>query len=244
MEDIADILAFEVKKEMADRYFGFRKRIEDDTAAYSERLTLCAIELENSIGTSLIRLYILLKKMDLIRGFLALTGLPADFFLDPYVLDSPTIRKKVFTGTLTRGFTARQRYFNVSYDAYRGLAAAVGEYSETLASLKEERETIRETINLFYRNNDIDSIMGFIRRLDGPDSGTMGLMQTGREVNVHCALSDTLRLQPPLPAGELLPTIAPIPPLPAVKVQLRELLHKAYRQPPTLDLKALCRSGD
>ena len=38
MQDIEAFLALEVKKEIADRYFGSRKLIEDDSIAYDQRL--------------------------------------------------------------------------------------------------------------------------------------------------------------------------------------------------------------
>ncbi len=242
MHDITEILAFEVKKEMADRYFGFRKRIEDDTVAYSERLALSSLELENKIGFALIRIYILLGRETLISSFLSLVGLPRDFFYDRYILESPTIRKRVFTGIAYRGLTWKRGFRNMFYDTYDNLAAYIDEYRKTVTELTEEQETIREQINLFYRKNDIDSIMNFIRRLDNPEPGILSNMQSAGNGGPGQSLSGQMRLHPPLPACEVLPTIAPLPPQKTIQRELKQLVKSAMEEQAGLDLKALTKT--
>ena len=244
MEDITDILAFEVKKEMADRYFGFRKRIEDDTAAYLHRLTISSLELENAIGFILIRLYILLHNKSLISTFLNLTGLPQDLFYDPYLLESPTIRKRVFAGATIRGFTQKGRFTNIFLDSYDQLAKHIQEYRETLEELTEEQETIREEINLFYRKNDIDTILSFIRRLDNPDGGTMSTMNPPENPALRHGLADQMRLHPPLPACEVLPTLPLLPDKKSILRQLKKIADTAFHDARSLDLKTLTKPQD
>lgn len=237
MEDITKILSFEVKKEIAERYFGFRKRIEDDTDLYERRLTTSSLELENQIGFDLIRIYILLHSEDLIHRFIQLTGLPQEFFYDPYFVQSATIRKKAFSGRNLRGWTKRGRFRNMFFDAYISLALHVDSYCTTLSELTEEQETIREQINLFYRKNDIDSIMSFIRRIDNPDPARSEFMDTGRGSDPQHGMEEQMRLHPPLPACELLPTISPLPPFKAVRAQLKRLIDEAYAIPRDFDLR-------
>ncbi len=241
MEDITEFLAFEVKKEMADRYFGFRKRIEDDSAAYTQRLALSSLDLENRIGFSLIRLYILLHRERLIFSFIDLVGLPKEFFYDPYIIASPTIRKRLFAGKKCHGLSWKRRFFNMFYDSYQQLAEEIDTYHDVLSELTEEQETIREQINLFYRKNDIDSIMSFIRRLETPDTGMAEMMQTGAVVAPGQSLEGKLRLHPPLPACEVLPDIPALPELKAIMPQLKRLLQAALPNAETLDLRALTR---
>lgn len=237
MQDITDILAFEIKKEMADRYFGFRKRIEDDTAAYIERLTISSLELENDIGFILIRLYILLHDKSLISAFLDLTGLPQDLFYDPYLLESPTIRKRVFANASCRGFTKHRRFINTFLDSYEQLAQHIIEYRDALTELTEEQETIREEINLFYRKNDIDTILSFIRRLDRPDSGTLNTMNPPDNGVFGHGLADQMRLRPPRPACEILPTLPLLPEKKAILKQLKQLAETAFSHSGAIDVK-------
>jgi len=237
MEDLTKILSFEVKKEIAERYFGFRKRIEDDKELYEQRLTISSLELENKIGFDLIRMYILLHRKDLIHRFTQLVGLPEEFFYDPYLVQSPTIRKKAFAGKNLRGWTRRRRFRNMFFDTYVSLAHQVEEYCKTLSELTEEQETIREQIKLFYQKNDIDSIMNFIRRIDNSDSGRSELMESGRVGDPQHGLDEQMRLRPPLPACDLLPTIAPLPPIKTIHRQLTKLIDEAYLIPRDFDLK-------
>lgn len=228
MDDITKILSFEVKKEIADRYFGFRKRIEDDKELYEQRLTASSLELESSIGFDLIRLYILLHDEQLIHRFIRLIGLPQEFFYDPYFVQSASIRRRVFSGMKSRGWSRRARFRHMFYDIYQSLAGHIESYRKTLSELTEEQETIREQINLFYRKNDIDSIMGFIRRLDNPDPSEL---MAGGSVDGQLGRDEQMRLHPPLPACDLLPTIAPLPPLDDIRPQLKQLIAEAYRLP-------------
>jgi hypothetical protein len=242
MHDITEILAFEVKKEMADRYFGFRKRIEDDTIAYSEKLAISSLELENEIGFALIRIYILLGNETLISSFLNLVGLPRDFFYDRYILESPTIRKRVFTGLSYRGLTWKRGFKNMFYDTYDSLVEHIDKYRQTVAELTEEQETIREQINLFYRKNDIDGIMNFIRRLDNPEPGILSTMQSAGNGNPDQSLSGQMRLHPPLPACEVLPSIPALPSQKTIRRELKQLLKAAMEGQTDLDIKALTRA--
>lgn len=244
MEDITQVLAFEVKKEMADRYFGFRKRIEDDSQNYASRLTLLSLELENNIGFALIRIYILLQKEKFITSFSTLSRLPKGLFYDPYLLESPTIRKRMFEGEKCRGLTKKQQFQNMLFDSYEKLAELIHNYHNTLEELTEEQETIREEINIFYRKNDIDTILSFIRRLDSPDSNVLNMMQHATKGSQRQGLSGQMRLHPPLPACEILPSLPVLPKLAEVKQQLAALAKRTFQNTTYIDLKSLVKKVD
>ena len=72
--DLEDYLSLELKREMAERYFGFRKMIEDDTLDLTEKIESQLAILEQRISYELIRIYILLKDEELIQQFMELTG--------------------------------------------------------------------------------------------------------------------------------------------------------------------------
>lgn len=244
MDDITDLLAFEVKKEIADRYFGFRKRIENDTAAYIERIAGTTLELENSIGIGLVRIYVLLHRKELITSFIDLAGLPADLFFDPYFLESKTIRKNIFTGIGSRGFTRKRRFLNLLLDLYNKLTQALDDYRNTLEELSLEQETIQEEIRYFYRNNDIDSIMTFIRRLEEPSGELNGMLHGGQTIADNQRLSNKLRLHPPLPAEDLLLHLPPVPQLKSIKPQLLSLGEKAFELSPQQEVREFCIPAD
>ena len=50
MHDMEELLSLEIKKEIADRYFGFRKMIEDDSQQYNQHIREAYRQLENEVG--------------------------------------------------------------------------------------------------------------------------------------------------------------------------------------------------
>ncbi len=228
MDDISKALALEVKKEIADRYFGFRKQIENDTSAYLAKIAETALNLENNVGFDLIRIYSLLQGDHLINEFIRLTGFESKFFFDSYVNNSPTIRKRVFASRSIRGFTGKRRFKNLFYDTYEELYTNIHEFHETMDELTEEYEVIEEQIKIFYRKNDICMIMQFFRSFDNLSFGKLDL-STQEECSVQSGdLEKKLRIVPPPPAVELLPDIPIIPQLHTIKPELEGLINKAF----------------
>ena len=151
MEDLSKSLAFEVKKDIAERYFGFRKIIEEDSNSYQQEVINSALTLETEIGFDLLRIYALLKSDALIQQFYELTKLGEVLFFDSYVTSSPTIRKRLFENMPIRGLFRTSRFKNMFFDVYRQLVVHVDNYRARLASLIEEHEVIEEEIKLFYK---------------------------------------------------------------------------------------------
>jgi len=237
MEDISKALAFEVKKEIADRYFGFRKIIEEDTGAYLKRIAATALELENQVGFDLIRIYSLLKENSLIQDFFQLTGFKGDFFFDSYINSSPTIRRRLFGSKKIHGLTRWKRYTNLFYDTYQDLYNHILKYHENLAELTEEYEIICEQIKLFYRKNDINMIMQFFRNIDSQSVGSLNLSAQNNRLINHQDLEKKLKILPPIPAEEQLPKILPIPELEKIKPELKKLLKQSFSIQPVFDPK-------
>jgi len=223
-----DIMAVELKKEIAERYFGFRKMIEEDTLDLMEKMQYQLSILEKRISFDLIRVYILLKEEDLIQGFMELTGWVERLFYEPYITESETIRNKVFKGVRIRGLTRGGRFKNLVFDAYERLVEHVQHYRENLEEIETSRETINEEIKLFYRKNDIGNIMGFLRSIDSAGSceNTMGINpQNG---SAEC-FENKMRIETPPPIHPELIDIPPLIPLPNIKKEFKKLVDRAYK---------------
>ena len=225
-DDISKVLSYEIKKELADRYFGFRKLIEDDKEELAREVHFSSLTVEYKIIQDLVRLYILLQDENLISDFLDLAGLGEKLFFDPYLLESPTIRKKVFKGVKTRGLTESGRFKNLVMDCYEMLVDHVDAYREKYAELLESWETIEAEIKLFYQKNDIGSIMDFLRSIDrtgSPASGMDGAIQP----DFSRSLEKKMKLNPPETIEKSLPIIPPLVPLSRIKGKLKQLADKA-----------------
>lgn len=240
-EDIHDILALEVKKEMADRYFGFRKLIEEDIREYDNQVLTSFLRLEQKIGFDLVRLYILLKDENLIHEFFQLAGLDQLIFYDPYLAESPSLRKKIFAGQKIHGLTRAGRFTNMVFDTYKALCNDIAQYRQNLTKLASERESIAEEIQHFYRKHDLGVMMDFLRCLDGSTSYQAGDMAGGMVQQAGATLDQKLKVQPPPPVDELLPVIPPVIPLARLKAPFKQIVKKAFFSQNKPDLKDLVR---
>lgn len=237
--DIHEVLAYEIKKEIADRYFGFRKLIEEDKLDFAEKTRQYSLILEKRISFDLIRIYIILKDEELIYQFFALTGLPAAFCYDPYLTESATIRQRVFSGVPIHGLTHSGRFKNMIFDCYERLESHVAEYRTKFDELKKYREEISEEIETFYRKNDLGSIMGFLKTLGNPNKS--GSMEGGMEVGMAGSLERKMRIDPPMPPEQYLPVIPPLPQLATIRAPLKELIRAAYEDHGTELIQLLSR---
>ncbi len=239
MLDLNTTLAFEVKKELADRYFGFRRIIEEDSNIYQKKLIASALELEEKIGFDLVRLFVLLQGEDLIIEFFQVTGLDEALFYDPYVSNSATIRKRVLATIPVHGLTRKRRFENMFFDIYRELEGHVADYHQRILELLEDRETIKNEIDLFYQKNDIGGIMLFLRGMDGASSGSSGSMAGAIDSDSIITMEEKMRLHPPQSVEKILPILALIPTAKDIHDKLTTILQASLERQPDFDPKKL-----
>jgi hypothetical protein len=228
MHDMEELLSLEIKKEIADRYFGFRKMIEDESQQYNQHIREAYRQLENEVGFDLIRLYILLNQESLVHEFFRLTGLRDQIFLDPYLLQTPTIRQRLFKGQHIHGLTRRSRFHNLFMDIYNRLRGGIETYGATLKHLVEEGKAIAEEIELFHRKNDVGSMMGFLRRLDSGSMQGEGPMAGGIAPLRDNYFEDKMRLTAPTAAEKLLPSFLALPPVKSCRSKFQDLVDAAF----------------
>lgn len=225
--DIAKVLSYELKKEMAERYFGFRKLIEEDSQDLERQVAIQSRTSEQAVGQCLARIYILLGDEALIQEFLLLIGLEEQIYYDPYLLESPTLRVRALNGMRAHGFTRAARFRNLVLDSYELLVEKVVEYRERFDELAESLETIREEVRLFYRKNDLGNIMHFFRSMDA--QGSEGPLYSDMRSGATAELEKNMRIEPPSPIEQSLPVIPPLMPLKSVRKPLKLLAERAYQ---------------
>ena len=235
MDDIGKVLAFEIKKEIADRYFGFRRIIEKDTEAYLQKVADTALELEQNVGFDLVRIYILLKESSFILKFFELTGFRGDFFFESYVICTPAIRKQVFEPKKVPGWSRKKRYKNLFFEIYQELYDHILLFHKTLAELIEEHDVICEEIKIFYRKNDINMIMGLIRKFDS--QGASGSAQQFGGAATVTDYEKKLKIVPPVAPDKQLPEVPGIPKLSSIKPALNKILDQSFLKLPDFDPK-------
>lgn len=226
--DITDFLSFEIKKELADRYFGFRKLIEEDKEELERKINHLNCTVGQRIVVDLSRIYLLLQDEGLIDRFVELAGLVEKHFYDPYVLGSPTLRSKLFAGVKPRGLTAGGRFKNLMMQIYEQLVADVADYREKHAELVEIQEMIEEEIRLFYKKNDICTIMSFLRTMEAPPE-TGGHLEGSLNKGFSDSFEKKMQVHPPLNVCREIPPLPPLPPLAQIKKQLKKIADMAYQ---------------
>jgi len=227
--DISTALTYEIKKEMADRYFGFRKLIDEDKRELTRQIHNHTLTSEQKIVVDLARIYMILKERPLIMRFLALAGLEEELFYDEYMISSPSIRARVFAGIHARGLTRSGRFKNLLLGCYDLLVAHVEQYREKFGELLETREFINEEIKLFYRKNDLSSMLGFLRQLDAQNEGVLAgpiMPGTGED------MAAKLKVEPAEAIDHQLPVIPPLVPTAQIRGELKKLADEALQLHP------------
>jgi hypothetical protein len=236
MEDFTKALTFEIKKDIADRYFGFRKRIETESNEYLEKLQAAGDGKTAEIIADVERMHCLLRKEDLFRSFV-------DFLQLPDILTSsmacsmacatinpqcPSQWQTLFAGQKGKGLTRSRRYRNLAYGIYRSLSDNIAAYRDIFTRLEEEYEDIREEIDSFYRKNDLSSILNFLREIDNPGGFHNGILQADRASLAGRDMDQELRIKPPPPVSSRMHSLVQPPPLQEAKATLDGLLKLAF----------------
>jgi SOS response regulatory protein OraA/RecX len=227
-QDIGKALAYQIKREIAERYFGYRKIIEEDRQALEAMISDLRFLYEQKIGRDIVRIYVLMRDLNLIDEFLRLTGWEGRPFFDQYVVESGTIREQLLKNMELHGWVAHSRFANLFLDSYERLYLDTFEYRKKLDEVLEEAQVIEEEISQFKEKFSFEEIMSFLRTLNRRDDLVSVLgenLPAGRVED----LSSRLDL---LPVGDLEKSLPKVPELPApdkVKSSLKDLAHRAVK---------------
>ncbi len=227
MEDITKALAYEIKQDIANRYFGFRKRIETESAEYVDQLHDAGKEIVVAIKSDMQRMRYLLQKDELFQAFLNFTGLPEALGLHSNA-QTPAQSKLLFAGFKGEGFTKKRRYRNLVFKVYRSLVDNVAAYRGLYSRLQEEHEDICAEIDQFYRKNDLSGILNFLREIDNPDGLHSGIFQSDRCYLAMRDIDEKLRIIPPPPVTSSMHSLKQLSPLEAAKPTLKGLIDEAF----------------
>lgn len=228
MEDFANAIAYEVKQEIADRYFGFRTRIENQCKEYLENLHDAYREYGAAIQLDLCRVQFLLDEPCLFYSFLTLVGLPRDYALHVCNQQSLDKEQDLFSAIHGKGFTRWRRFRHLAIFIYQSLADNIAAYHSTYLQLQEEHAEICKEIDKFRRQNDLADILSFLRHLDLKDSERRKFLHSSTVFESENTLDEDLQLNPPPSVAETMIMLAPLPPLKEIKGQFTKILQQAF----------------
>ncbi len=228
MEDISKALVYEIKQDIANRYFGFRKQIETESGQYLDKLQNVDQQYAANIIMNMQRMHCLLQKDQIFASFIQFTAIPesiGSLHTDPH---SHVQWQRLFAGLRGKGFTRRRRFRNLVYQVYRLLAGEIDTYRGIFTQLEEEHEDICKEISRFYRMNDLSGILNFLREIDNPDTMRSGLLYTDRPALAGQNMEDELRLLPPPAVTTRMPSLPRLPPLETARPTLESLITQAF----------------
>ncbi|MGB3226155.1 MAG: hypothetical protein WBB23_25430 [Desulforhopalus sp.] len=238
MDDLTKALTYEIKQDIAHRYFGFRKRIETESNQYLEKLQNVDQDYINGIQTDVQRMQCLLRKEALFLSFMKYTELPAAIinFADPQAFIKCRL---LFENLKGEGLTRKRRYRNLVYQTYNSLACNVAGYQHIFVKLEEEHEEICKEIDIFYRKNDLSGILNFLRALDNPDESRSGILYADGAGLASGNLDREMRITPPPPVSTRMHSLKQLLPLKEAKPMLNDLIKQAYPLFDRVDLQKL-----
>ena len=228
MEDISKALVYEIKKDIANRYFGFRKQIETESRQYLDKLHTVDGRCAADVARDMQRMQWLIQNEQLFASFMHFTGIPESIGTLSIEKKPPAAWQPLFTGLRGKGFTRWRRFRNLFYQVFALLVADVETYRGIFLELAEEHEDICKEIERFYRMNDLSGILNFLREIDKPDSLHAGLLQTDRPMLTGQSLEEELRILPPPAVDTHLSALPQLPPLETARPTLEALASQAY----------------
>jgi hypothetical protein len=122
----------------------------------------------------------------------------------------------------------RNRHRRLVVAAYQGLHQALSEYHDVQQDLTERHHHLVSESRKFYRSNDINSILDFIRGLTATDPSHRSL-QSGPQQGQAERLADDLQLPLPPSPQDRIPEIDPPPPPERLKTALKYLASLGYK---------------
>ncbi len=227
--DIEKALAYQIKKEIAQRYFRIRKLIEEDSANARTLLNNLEDIYMEDIRPSLLRIYALLTDQDLIKEFTGLLDLQTPPFLDEFIHMSAAEKEKLIRELEPRGWFKEKRFLNLLIDSYRLFYDRWKNYYDLREEVLDELALVKEEVEQFTKNYSLDDIMQFLRGLDTGDeaaSKALGRTVEGRRLGEFDkklpVVEDLERL------FERVPELAQIPEPDVIEVELKKIGKKAF----------------
>ena len=228
MEDISKALVYELKQDIANRYFGFRKQIETESHQYLAKLRSVDEKYAGNIAMDMQRMHCLLQNDQLFTIFIQFTGIPesiGNFHTDS---QSPAQWRRLFTGLRGKGFTRKKRFRNLVDNVYLLLAGDSDAYRKIFIELEEEHEDICNEISRFYRMNDLSGILNFLREIDNPGTMHSSLLYANTSTLAGQKMEEELRISPPPAVTTRMPMLPQLPLLETARPTLDSLTDQAF----------------
>jgi hypothetical protein len=226
--DIAAALAYQVKKEIAENYFGTRRELEEereDLVSQAKRVQKIWVQ---EVQAPLDLIGELLLDSEIAKSFFALVGREG---LPLVVPDRPdrTFSKAVEACPLPFALTSQAKYQALIFQLY-GLAWGRSQpVLEKVRALEKKARLYNEDLAKFSLSYSLQEILAFIKAIEG-SSELKGVLGENTDPRAVPELEKKLMLKSLDPSGLGPSEVKPLPKLNQVRESLRSLVKQAFRQ--------------
>ncbi len=227
-QDIGKALVYQIKREIAERYFGSRKIIEEDRQAVEGMISEFSLLYSKTVGRDMLRIYALLREPELIDDFLNLIGWKGRPFFDRHVIDSVMDRKQLFKGMALHGWTDYSRFVHLLLDSYERLYKDLYKSRERLEEVLDEIQVVKEELRQFKRKFSLDEIMNFLRTLDRRDE-LVSVLGEDQPAGKMEDLSARLAMPPLDDIERSVPELPELPSSDEIEAALKDLAHRVSK---------------
>jgi hypothetical protein len=226
--DIAAALAYQVKKEIAENYFGTRRLLEEEREAIVSRARKLLRSWEKEVLPPLIQVGQLLMSEPSIQAFLGIIRREDLFPLFKKGLAGQKLNQTPITCSPSFALTVRGKYRNLVFATYALARQRIKKIAEDFQKLEKQVALFNEDLAKFNASFCLSEILSFIKALDGVD-GLKGVLGENMDPRAVPLLEEKLTLRPlQLSREGLLPPSLSLPSLKEIKGPLGPCLDEAY----------------
>ncbi len=224
--DISAALAYQVKKEIAENYFGSRKILEEERDDLARQKRLLEKKWEETILSNLTEIYRLLNPeeglafLDLIKRIDLLDSIKRNLRVQEIHPFMPSC-------SLPFALTVKGKYKGLVFSLYRTASTKDGEIRKEFHELEKKVNLFNEDLAKFTSCYHLSDILSLIHSFENRDDlkGVLGENTDPRAIHL---LEEKMMLKPfdLCPAGPVFPR--PLPPMKEIQTPLKLLIDLAF----------------
>ena len=227
--DIAAALAYQVKKEIAENYFGGRKDLEEEREDLIRRGEKLHRSWEQEVRPVLLRIYRLLTGGEAGRAFLSLIN-REDLIgpLEEADRKGPT-HQAAGPGRPPLALTRRGRYKKLILTLYDAAVIKAGSIHEEFKTLQKGVGLFNEDLGKFNGCYNLAEILSLTKAIENSDD-LKGVLGQNTDPRAVPELEKKLLLRPLDLSQAGIASLDPLPPLREIRASLKEQIDDLYRR--------------
>ena len=229
-QDIEKALAYQVKREMAERYFGMRRLIERDIGNLRTMIKELDDIYRQKIGPALTRIYSLLMGEEFINEFLQLCGWKVKPFWELYIRESEKMKIQALKAVKSHGWLKSSRFSNLLVDSYRVLYDSYLAFNGVREEVLDEIAVVQEEISRFSHNYSLDEIMSFLRGLSPEDESAVSVFGKNIDSSKMGELEERLAFEDVSVLEDEIPSLPRLPEPEEIEDRIKDMAHRVYER--------------